>query len=87
MKQANFLLHINNYSALLFLIKKKRVENFSKGKKNPAISQSFEEIERNFFFKKMVSANREMAVYCFDTLVAHYNSEDAPPPAFDEGQQ
>ncbi|OMP09767.1 hypothetical protein COLO4_05151 [Corchorus olitorius] len=35
----------------------------------------------------MVSANREMAVYCFDTLVAHYNSEEAPPPAFDEGQQ
>lgn len=35
----------------------------------------------------MVSANREMAVYCFDTLVAHYNSQDAPPPAFDEGQQ
>lgn len=34
----------------------------------------------------MVSANREMAVYCFDALVAHYNSEDAPPPAFDEGQ-
>jgi len=35
----------------------------------------------------MVAANREMAAYCFDTLVAHYNSEDAPPPAFDEGQQ
>ncbi|MQL96457.1 hypothetical protein Taro_029146 [Colocasia esculenta] len=34
----------------------------------------------------MVSANQEMAVYCFDTLVAHYNSEEAPPPAFDEGQ-
>lgn len=34
----------------------------------------------------MVSANREMAVYCFDILVAHYNSEQAPPPAFDEGQ-
>ncbi|CAL5363328.1 unnamed protein product [Camellia sinensis] len=34
----------------------------------------------------MVSANREMVVYCFDTLVAHYNSEQAPPPAFDEGQ-
>ncbi|XVE68596.1 hypothetical protein DITRI_Ditri09bG0081400 [Diplodiscus trichospermus] len=34
----------------------------------------------------MVSANREMVVYCFDTLVAHYNSEDAAPPAFDEGQ-
>ncbi|KAF5470155.1 uncharacterized protein At2g38710-like [Juglans microcarpa x Juglans regia] len=33
----------------------------------------------------MVSANREMVVYCFDTLVSHYNSEDAPPPAFDEG--
>ncbi|XP_022860453.1 uncharacterized protein At2g38710-like isoform X2 [Olea europaea var. sylvestris] len=34
----------------------------------------------------MVSANSEMAVYCFDTLVAHYNSEQAPHPAFDEGQ-
>ncbi|KAH6762610.1 AMMECR1 family [Perilla frutescens var. hirtella] len=34
----------------------------------------------------MVSANREMVVYCFDTLVAHYNNEEAPPPAFDEGQ-
>ncbi|XP_057471297.1 LOW QUALITY PROTEIN: uncharacterized protein At2g38710-like [Actinidia eriantha] len=34
----------------------------------------------------MVSANREMAVYCFDTLVSHYNSEQVPPPAFDEGQ-
>ncbi|KAK9282694.1 hypothetical protein L1049_010914 [Liquidambar formosana] len=34
----------------------------------------------------MVSANREMVVYCFDTLVAHYNSEQAPPPSFDEGQ-
>ncbi|KAM7263237.1 hypothetical protein ACFE04_000920 [Oxalis oulophora] len=28
----------------------------------------------------MVSANREMAVYCFDTLVAHYNSDESPPP-------
>ncbi|XP_075644540.1 uncharacterized protein At2g38710 [Castanea sativa] len=34
----------------------------------------------------MVAANREMVVFCFDTLVSHYNSEDAPPPAFDEGQ-
>ncbi|XP_077241296.1 uncharacterized protein At2g38710-like [Tasmannia lanceolata] len=34
----------------------------------------------------MVSANREMAVYCFDTLVAHYNCQQAPPPAFDEAQ-
>ncbi|ONK72195.1 uncharacterized protein A4U43_C04F16760 [Asparagus officinalis] len=34
----------------------------------------------------MVSANREMAVYCFDTLVAHYNSDQAPPPSFDEGE-
>ncbi|GFZ11241.1 AMMECR1 family [Actinidia rufa] len=34
----------------------------------------------------MVSANREMVVFCFDTLVAHYNSEQAPPPAFDEGE-
>ncbi|KAK6921503.1 AMMECR1 domain [Dillenia turbinata] len=34
----------------------------------------------------MVSANREMVVYCFDTLVAHYNSDNPPPPAFDGGQ-
>lgn len=34
----------------------------------------------------MVTANREMAVYCFDILVAHYNSDQVPPPAFDEGQ-
>ncbi|XP_018476911.1 uncharacterized protein At2g38710-like [Raphanus sativus] len=29
-------------------------------------------------------ANREMAVYCFDTLVSHYNKEDTPPPAFED---
>ncbi|KAM0934516.1 putative AMMECR1 domain-containing protein [Dioscorea sansibarensis] len=34
----------------------------------------------------MVAANQEMAVYCFDTLVAHYTGEEAPPPAFDEGE-
>ncbi|KAL6327917.1 hypothetical protein AAG906_027328 [Vitis piasezkii] len=34
----------------------------------------------------MASANREMAVYCFDTLVSHYNSQQPPPPAFDEAQ-
>ncbi|EPS58208.1 hypothetical protein M569_16608, partial [Genlisea aurea] len=34
----------------------------------------------------MVSANREMVVYCFDTLVSHYNGEQTPAPAFDEGQ-
>ncbi|KAK4337726.1 hypothetical protein RND71_042213 [Anisodus tanguticus] len=34
----------------------------------------------------MVSANREMVVYCFDTLVAHYNKEQPHPPAFDEGE-
>lgn len=34
----------------------------------------------------MVLANKEMVVYCFDTLIAHYNSEEAAPPAFDEGQ-
>ncbi|XP_042375934.1 uncharacterized protein At2g38710-like isoform X2 [Zingiber officinale] len=33
----------------------------------------------------MVTANREMAVYCFDTLVAHYNSEQVPSPVFEEG--
>ena len=36
---------------------------------------------------KMVSTNQDMAVFCFDTLVAHYNSEQPPPPAFDEAQQ
>lgn len=35
----------------------------------------------------MVSANEEMAVYCFDTLVAHYNSDQVPPPAFEDGDQ
>ncbi|GKU91530.1 hypothetical protein SLEP1_g5394 [Rubroshorea leprosula] len=35
----------------------------------------------------MVSANKEMAVYCFDTLLAHYNGEEAPPPAFEDGEQ
>ncbi|XP_047332240.1 uncharacterized protein At2g38710-like [Impatiens glandulifera] len=34
----------------------------------------------------MVSANREMVVYCFDTLVSHYNNEQPPPAAFDDGQ-
>ncbi|KAJ4868795.1 Uncharacterized protein Rs2_49660 [Raphanus sativus] len=29
-------------------------------------------------------AKREMAVYCFDTLVSHYNNDDTPPPAFDD---
>ncbi|KAL1827939.1 hypothetical protein DCAR_0207149 [Daucus carota subsp. sativus] len=33
----------------------------------------------------MVTANQEMAVYCFDTLLAHYNNQPVPPPAFDEG--
>ncbi|XP_074312397.1 uncharacterized protein At2g38710-like [Silene latifolia] len=33
----------------------------------------------------MVSAKREMAVYCFDTLIAHYNNSDQLyPPAFDD---
>ncbi|KAM6553814.1 hypothetical protein CsatB_014576 [Cannabis sativa] len=36
--------------------------------------------------KKMVSANKEMVVYCFDTLVSYYNNEEVPPPAFDDGQ-
>ncbi|KAF4355521.1 hypothetical protein F8388_003102 [Cannabis sativa] len=34
----------------------------------------------------MVSANKEMVVYCFDTLVSYYNNEEVPPPAFDDGQ-
>ncbi|PKA60013.1 Uncharacterized protein AXF42_Ash009697 [Apostasia shenzhenica] len=34
----------------------------------------------------MVSANREMAIYCFDNLVAYYSSDQAPAPAFEDGQ-
>ncbi|XP_019427679.1 PREDICTED: uncharacterized protein At2g38710-like [Lupinus angustifolius] len=34
----------------------------------------------------MVTAKKEMVVYCFDTLIAHYNSDQVPPPAFDDGQ-
>ncbi|GJN20185.1 hypothetical protein PR202_gb07529 [Eleusine coracana subsp. coracana] len=33
----------------------------------------------------MVAATEEMAVYCFDTLVAHYTGEQPPPPAFEDG--
>eukprot|EP00249_Psilotum_nudum_P009292 c21836_g2_i1 orf=248-871(-) len=33
----------------------------------------------------MVSASKEMAVYCFDTLVAHHTGDVVPPPAFEEG--
>jgi len=32
----------------------------------------------------MVGASKEMAVYCFDTLVAHYDV--VPDPGFEEGQ-
>lgn len=35
---------------------------------------------------KMVSASKEMAVYCFDTLVSHYSGDVAPAPTFEEGQ-
>eukprot|EP00252_Welwitschia_mirabilis_P009168 TRINITY_DN2151_c0_g1_i1.p1 TRINITY_DN2151_c0_g1~~TRINITY_DN2151_c0_g1_i1.p1 ORF type:complete len:236 (-),score=23.73 TRINITY_DN2151_c0_g1_i1:20-637(-) len=34
----------------------------------------------------MVSANKEMVVYCFDTLISHYTSDAVPPPAFDGGE-
>ncbi|XP_048428610.1 uncharacterized protein At2g38710 isoform X3 [Pyrus x bretschneideri] len=34
----------------------------------------------------MVSANKDMVAYCFDTLLAHYNTDQPPPPAFDDGQ-
>lgn len=46
-------------------------------------------IQKKYLVKltKMVLANKEMVVYCFDTLIAHYNSEEAAPAAFDEGQQ
>jgi AMME syndrome candidate gene 1 protein len=35
----------------------------------------------------MVVATEQMAVYCFDTLVAHYNGEQPPPPVFEDGNQ
>lgn len=35
---------------------------------------------------KMVGASKEMAVYCFDTLVAHYTGDVVPAPGFEEGQ-
>jgi hypothetical protein len=35
---------------------------------------------------KMVGASKEMAVYCFDTLVAHYTGDVLPAPGFEEGQ-
>ncbi|KAL6326993.1 hypothetical protein AAG906_012677 [Vitis piasezkii] len=50
-------------------------------------SRRSEEIQIDQPFLRMASANREMAVYCFDTLVSHYNSQQPPPPAFDEAQQ
>lgn len=34
----------------------------------------------------MVSASKEMAVYCFDTLTAHFSGGAVPPPGFDEGE-
>ncbi|KAE9611805.1 putative AMMECR1 domain-containing protein [Lupinus albus] len=34
----------------------------------------------------MVTAKKEMVVYCFDTLIAHYNSDQVPHPAFEDGQ-
>ncbi|MCL7031646.1 hypothetical protein MKW94_029176 [Papaver nudicaule] len=35
----------------------------------------------------MVSANKEMAVFCFDTLLAHFNnSQEASVPAFEDAQ-
>ncbi|KAG9160834.1 hypothetical protein Leryth_008659 [Lithospermum erythrorhizon] len=33
----------------------------------------------------MVSANKEMVVYCFDTLIAHYNGDQPPAAAFEDG--
>jgi hypothetical protein len=35
---------------------------------------------------KMVGASKEMAVYCFDTLVAHYTGDVVPDPGFEQGQ-
>eukprot|EP00271_Cylindrocystis_brebissonii_P005345 TRINITY_DN17352_c0_g1_i1.p1 TRINITY_DN17352_c0_g1~~TRINITY_DN17352_c0_g1_i1.p1 ORF type:complete len:209 (+),score=30.23 TRINITY_DN17352_c0_g1_i1:723-1349(+) len=33
----------------------------------------------------MVAANKEMAVYCFDVLVAHYTGDSVPAPSFEGG--
>jgi AMME syndrome candidate gene 1 protein len=35
----------------------------------------------------MVVATEEMVVYCFDTLVSHYNGVQPPPAAFEDGNQ
>jgi hypothetical protein len=35
----------------------------------------------------MVVATEEMAVYCFDTLVAHFTGDQLPAPAFEDGNQ
>ena len=42
------------------------------------------ELSKLIPFLGMVPANREMVVYCFDILVAHYNSQKSPPPAFED---
>lgn len=34
----------------------------------------------------MVVASKEMAVYCFDAILAHFSNEDVPHPLFEEGQ-
>ena len=57
--------------------------------KRENVGEDFEEEEEQSSESKgakMVAASKEMAVYCFDTLVSHYTGDVAPPPGFEEGQ-
>lgn len=58
--------------------------------KRENVGEDFEEEEEEQSSEskgaKMVAASKEMAVYCFDTLVSHYTGDVAPPPGFEEGQ-
>ena len=58
--------------------------------KREKVGEDFEEEEEEQSSEskgaKMVAASKEMAVYCFDTLVSHYTGDVAPPPGFEEGQ-
>lgn len=56
------------------------------GDRVPRVLGQEEEKERSKEGAKMVSASKEMAVYCFDTLVSHYTGDVVPAPGFEEGQ-
>ncbi|XP_024520809.1 uncharacterized protein At2g38710 isoform X2 [Selaginella moellendorffii] len=61
---------------LLLLMKKRRLAEVGRGSEHHRTRRSS---------STMVSASKEMAVYCFDTLVAHYTGDVIPTPDFEEG--